>query len=168
MSMDAEVQRIAGALHLYRGDYEDGIRHIECAVELNPSDAHLLASSAVYWAFNGEPQNGLKYIERAMMLDPFLPVWCIEDHGVVLYSMGAYSDAIESIQRLSFPTPRALAFLAASHVAAGELDNAMTAVMKIRHIAREYSVDQLKMTIHYRHEDDTTAHRKRLNRAGLT
>jgi len=164
---DAEVQRIAGALHLYRGDYEDGIRHIELAVELNPSDAYLLAASAVYWAYYGEPKNGLKHIERALMLDPFLPVWCVEDHGVVLYSMGAYSKAIESLQRLSFPTPRALAFLAASHVAAGDLDNAIAAVKKIYHIAREYTVEQLMLTNYYRYEEDKMALRGRLRQAGL-
>lgn len=164
---DAEVQRIAGALHLYRGDYEDGIRHIERAVELNPSDAYLLAASAVYWAYYGEPQHGLKHIERALTLDPFLPVWCVEDHGVVLYSMGAYPEAIGSLERLSFPTPRALAFLAASHVANGDLDRARTAVGKILHIARDYSVDQLMMTNYYRHEEDKKALRERLRRAGL-
>jgi adenylate cyclase len=165
---DAEVQRIAGALHLYRGDYEDGIRHIERAVELNPSDAYLLAASAVYWAYYGEPQSGLKHIERALTLDPFLPVWCVEDHGVVLYTMGHYSEAIESLERLSFPTPRALAFLAASHIAKGDMDRARAAVANILHIARDYSVDQLMMTNYYRHEGDKKALRERLHQAGLT
>lgn len=164
---DAEVQRIAGALHLYRGDYEDGIRHIERAVELNPSDAYLVAASAVYWAYYGEPGNGLKHIERALKLDPFLPVWCVEDHGVVLYAMGAYGEAIESLKRLSYPTPRALAYLAASHVAAEEMEDARAAVEKILHIAPDYSVDQLMMVTYYRRDEDERALRERLNQAGL-
>lgn len=165
---DAEVQRIAGALHLYRGDYDDGIRHIEYAVELNPSDAYLLAASAVYWAYYGEPENGLKHIERAIMLDPFLPVWCVEDHGVVLYSMGAYAEAIESLQRLSFPTRRALSFLAASQIATGELAKAKSAVNEIRLIERDYSFEQFMMTEYFRHKEVRTSLRNRLNQAGLS
>ena len=84
---DAEVHRVAGALHLYRGDHEQGIRHLERAVELNPSDAYLLATSAIYWAYYGEPRNGLKHMDRAMKLDPFLPAWCVEDHGALLYAL---------------------------------------------------------------------------------
>lgn len=164
---DAEVQRVAGALHLYRGNYEDGIRHIERAVELNSSDAYLLASSAVYWAYYGEPQNGLKHIERAIMLDPFLPAWCLEDHGVVLYSMGSFQLAIESLQKMSFPRARALAYLAASQVAAGQMGEAKTTIAKIRHIARHYSADELIATCYYRHESEKIVLRDRLSRAGL-
>lgn len=164
---DAEVRRIAGALHLYRGDYEDGLRHIERAVELNPSDAYLLASSAVYWAYSGDPEYGLKHIERAMVLDPFLPVWCVEDHGVVLYSMAEYGRAIESLKRLPFPTPRALSFLAASQVAKSDLDGARASVAKIRHIVADFTVDQLMTTLYYRRTADKQTLCRRLNEAGL-
>ncbi len=164
---DAEIQRVAGAMHLYRGDYEDGIRHIERAIELNSSDAYLLASSAVYWAYYGEPQNGLKHIERAIMLDPFLPAWCLEDHGVVLYSMGSFHLAIESLQKMSFPRARALAYLAASQVAAGKAEDAKASVAKIRQISRSYSVNELMATCYYRQESDKAGLRGRLNQAGL-
>lgn len=164
---DAEVRRIAGFMHLYRGDYEDGIRHIERAVELNPSDAYLLASSAVFWAYNGEPQNGLRH-ERAMLLDPFLPSWCVEDHGVVLYSMGAYAKAIESLQRPALPSPRALAFLAVSQMAPGQAEFAKASVERIRHIDRDYSVDRFMSITYFRRESDKTALRQGLQRAGLS
>ncbi len=164
---DAEIQRVAGAIHLYRGDYEDGIRHIERAIELNSSDAYLLASSAVYWAYYGEPQNGLKHIERAIMLDPFLPAWCLEDHGVVLYSMGEFLLAIESLQKMPFPRARALAYLAASQVAAGKTEDAIASVAKIRHVARDYSVNELMATSYYRQASDKAGLRGRLNQAGL-
>jgi len=164
---DAEVRRIAGALHLYRGDYEDGIRHIERAVALNPSDAYLLATSAVYWAYDGQPEGGLKHIERAMQLDPFLPVWCVEDHGVVLYTMEDFDGAIRSLQRLSFPTPRALCYLAAAQTATSDVAGARKSIERIRHISREYSADELMLTNYYRRKADKDALRARLNQAGL-
>ena len=66
-----------------------------------------------------------------------------------------------------FPTPRALSFLAASQVAAGQADAARASVAKIRHIARDYSADQLMMTNYYRRNTDKIELRKRLNQAGL-
>lgn len=164
---DPEVQRIAGALHLYRGDYEEGIQHLEKAVELNPSDAYLLATSAVYWAYYGEPENGLKHIERAMEVDPFLPVWCVEDHGAVLYFMDDFAAAVQSLQRLSFPTPRALSHLAASQIALGDNTAAHKSIGAIKRIDRNYSVGQFMLSSYSRRQEDKTALVARLNKAGL-
>lgn len=164
---DAEVQRIAGALHLYSGDGEQGLRHIERAVELNPSDAYLMASSAVYWAYYGEPAKGLKHIERAMALDPFLPAWCVEDHGVVLYAMGEFEASIASLTRLAFPSPRALAYMAASQVAANQSDAGQATIARLRRVSRDFSASRLLATAYYRRESDRTFLRERLNAAGL-
>ena len=164
---DAEVQRVAGALHLYRGDHEQGIRHIERAVELNPSDAYLLAASAIYWAYYGEPKNGLKHMDRAMKLDPFLPTWCVEDHGILLYSMQDWGGAIASLQKLASPSLRSLSYLAASQVVNGQGDDARGTVRRIRSLARDFSSDQLLATAYYRNTRDRDQLRERLNAAGL-
>lgn len=163
---DAEVHRIAGAVHLYQGDHEQGIRHIERAVELNPSDAYLLATSAIYWAYYGEPENGLKHMDRAMRLDPFLPAWCVEDHGILLYSLGDYSGAIVSLHKLASPSLRSLAYLAASQVENGQGEDAQGTVRKIRSLARDFSVDQLLANAYYRNARDRDRLRERLNKAG--
>jgi tetratricopeptide (TPR) repeat protein len=164
---DAEVHRIAGALNLYSGNYSAGIHHIERAVELNPSNAYLLASSAVYWAYGGEPEKGLKHIERALMLDPFLPTWCVEDHGVVLYSMGRHEDAIASLTKIPVPRPRALAFLAAAQTAAGRKEDAARSIAALRTLAPNYSVDTLLSVTYYQTEAAKRELRSHLNGAGL-
>ena len=40
-------------------------------------------------------------LDEAEMLDPFLPVWCVEERGVALYALGRYAEAIESLGRLT-------------------------------------------------------------------
>jgi DNA-binding SARP family transcriptional activator/TolB-like protein len=164
---DAEVHRIAGALNLYSGNYSAGIHHIERAVELNPSDAYLLASSAVYWAYGGEPEKGLRHIERALLLDPFLPTWCVEDHGVVLYSMGRHQEAIESLRKIPVPRPRALAFLAAAQIAAGQKQESARSIAALRAVAPSYSVDELLRVTYYQAEAAKQELRAHLNEAGL-
>jgi DNA-binding SARP family transcriptional activator/TolB-like protein len=165
---DAEIQRIAGALHLYRGDYELGLEYIQAAVRLSPNDAYLLASSAVYWSYYGEPERGLPFVERAMRLDPFLPVWCVEDYGVTLYSMANYEDAISAMKRLTFPTSRSLCYIAASHVALDQIPQANEAVRQVHRISPGYSAAQFMSTVYYRLEEQTTALIDRLAVAGLS
>jgi adenylate cyclase len=142
---DPEVQRIAGSLHIYRGDYEDSVRHIERAAALNPNDAYMHAIAAAHLTFAGMPDKGLTYVERALALDPFIPVWCIESHGIVLYSLGAFPEAIAAIERLWFPTPRALAFQAASQAAIGCINDAKNTIEKIQ---KKKNVELCKLLNH--------------------
>ncbi|MFN4142434.1 BTAD domain-containing putative transcriptional regulator [Aestuariivirga sp.] len=164
---DAEIHRIAGALHMYRGDSAQALRHMERAIYINPSDAYLLATSAVYWAFSGEPQRGLALIDRAMSLDPFLPAWCLEDHGVVLYTMQDYDEAVRSLTHLASPRPRALAYLAASQVGAGLGEAAKHTIRKALAIAPGLSAEQLLATEYYCYPQGKERLRTMLNAAGL-
>ena len=165
---DAEVLRIAGALHLYRGDYDEGLEYIQGAVRLSPNDAYLLASSAVYWCYYGEPEKGLPLVERAMRLDPFLPVWCVEDHGVTLYSMADYDSSISALKRLAYPTPRSLCYTAASQVVLNQIPQAKKTIRQLLRIAPSYTTEQFMSSVYYRLNEQKTALIDRLATAGLS
>ena len=165
---DPEVHRIAGSLSMMVGDYEAGLAHAERAVKMNPSDAYLLGQSAIYWSWYGDPDKALPILERAMTLDPFLPVWAVEDHGVILYSKGDFEGAIASLTRLPVRQPRGLAFKAASQVALDDLDGAKRTVADIKRHTPDYTVDQLKLLTYYRDPAQTTALFDRLKQAGLS
>lgn len=164
---DAEVHRVAGALCMQRAEHDQGIFHLERAIDLNPSDAYLLATSAVYWAYNGMPDRGLPHIDRAMKLDPFLPAWCVEDHGIVLYAMEDYGGAIRSLRRLSAPSLRSMAYLAAALVASGQTDEGKAVVARIRQMASSFTTDDVLSTAYYRRPEDRDRLRYRLAKAGL-
>ncbi len=164
---DPEVHRIAGSLSMMSGHYETGLAHAERAVQMNPSDAYLLGQSAIYWSWYGEPQKALPIVKRAMTLDPFLPVWAIEDHGVILYSMGDYEGAIDSLTRLPLRQPRGLAFKAASQIALGDVDAARTTTEELLRHTPDYSADQLRLVTYYRDAEQTKGLFDRLGQAGL-
>ena len=164
---NAEVRRIAGALHFYRGDYDDGILHINRATEINPIDTYLLATSAVYHAYVGAPEKGLELVERALELDPFLPVYCVEDHGVVLFALDAFGESIEAFQRLSYPTPRSLAYMAASQMAQGDEHAAKETIMKLHRIAPDFSFDKLMVRFRFKEQSKNADLQNLLNKAGL-
>lgn len=164
---DPEVHRIAGALHQMAGNSDTAVAHIDKAVLLNPSDAYLLASSAVYRAYSGDCDGALQQIERAMEVDPFLPTWCVEDHGVVLYANEDYVGAAASLRRLTTPSPRALAYLAASLAAQGDIASAQLAVQRIHQIDPDYSLERFLWLATFRSGDVKDALRSRLEKSGL-
>lgn len=164
---DPEVHRIAGALNSMSGETDVAVAHIDRAVELNPSDAYLLANAAVYRAYAGDGTGALRLIERANQVDPFLPAWCVEDHGVVLYASGSYEQAVETLRRLSVPSPRALAYLAASLVGQNDMSGASRAIERLRRVSPDYSIMQTIRFAHFSDKDTRDRLRSHLNQAGL-
>ncbi len=93
---DAEANRIMGAFELMGGNFDEALAHSRRAMELNPTDAYIKARCAAVFTFVGEAERSLSLLDEAEMLDPFLPVWCVEERGVALYALGRYAEAIES------------------------------------------------------------------------
>jgi len=164
---DPEIHRIAASLHLFHGDYDVAVDHIDRAVELNPSDAYLIANSAISRLYADDKDGALRLIERAMEVDPFLPAWCVEDHGVVLYARGDYAGAIASLRRLSLPSPRALAYLAAAYVALGDQASATLAADRISRMSPEFTRHQITQFELYRDKGARSLLEARMARAGI-
>jgi len=57
-------------------------------------------------------------------LDPFLPVWCVEERAVALYSMDRFEEAAAAARALPFQTRHSRLYRAASRVALGQVDRA--------------------------------------------
>lgn len=164
---DAEVHRIAGALNHMDGDADVAVAHIERAVDLNPSDAYLLANAAAYRAYAGNIDGARALIQRAMTVDPFLPAWCVEDHGVVLFAGGAHEEAVAALRRLSVPTPRALAYLAACLIELGDTTAARRAVERLRRIAPHFGLAGLMRFASFKDPAIRDGLRRNLVMAGL-
>ena len=121
---DPEVHRIVGSIRMKSGDFQ-GARHFhERALELAPSDAYIVARCAAFHIFAGEPERGLELLAEAEALDPFLPVWCIEEAVAGLYAMGRFEAALDAARGLPFQTRRTRLYRAASRVALGDLPRA--------------------------------------------
>lgn len=121
---DAEANRIMGVLELMEGKFDDALGHARRAMNLNPSDAYIKARCASSFTFAGEAERSLSLLDEAEILDPFLPVWCIEERGISLYSLGRYAEAIESFGKLTFQTNRSRLYRAAALIALDRADEA--------------------------------------------
>ncbi|MBA3446653.1 MAG: adenylate/guanylate cyclase domain-containing protein [Pseudaminobacter sp.] len=125
---DAEANRIMGALELMDGNFDEALAHVRRAMVLNPTDAYIKARCAAIYNFVGEAERSLSLLDEAEMLDPFLPVWCVEERGVVLYALGRYAESIESFGRLTFQTIRSRLYRAAALVALNRAEEAQRIV----------------------------------------
>ena len=121
---DAEANRIMGVLELMIGNFDEALAHHRKAMDLNPTDAYIKARCAAMYNFVGEAERALSLLDEAETLDPFLPVWCIEERGVALYALGRYAESVESLGKLTFQTIRSRLYRAAALVALNRTEEA--------------------------------------------
>jgi len=121
---DPEANRVMGSILMHRGAFASARMHHEKAMALSPSDAYIRARSAAFYNFDGDPNRALKLLDEADELDPFLPVWCVEERAAALYNADRYAEAVDAALGLTFQTRRSRLYLAASLAALGDLDGA--------------------------------------------
>ncbi|WP_334127770.1 adenylate/guanylate cyclase domain-containing protein [Sneathiella sp.] len=132
-----EAQRIMGAVMMLEGNFEAAKYHHERAMALSPSDAYILARSAAFYTFNGQPEVALRLLEKAEDLDGLLPVWCIEERGIAYFSAGRYEQAVQALNELPAQTSRSRLYHCAALIALGRQAEAERVMQKELAINRE-------------------------------
>jgi lipoprotein NlpI len=114
---DPEGNRILGVLELWKNNFAQAKALSHKAMEMNPTDAYLKGRCASILTYVGEATRALELLDEAEALDPLLPVWCVEERGVALYSLGRYGEALDALEVLAFQTYRSRLYRAAAMVA---------------------------------------------------
>ena len=121
---DPEANRIMGSILMQRGRFDAARQYHEKAMALSPSDAYIKARSAAFYTFVGEPERALELLDEADALDPFLPVWCVEERLAALYALDRFQEVVEAGHALPFQTRRSRLYRAAARMALGDSDRA--------------------------------------------
>jgi adenylate cyclase len=121
---DPEAQRIMGVLELLKDHFDEAKARSLKAMELNPTDAYIRARCAGVMTYVGEAERSLALLDEAEALDPFLPVWCVEERGVALYALERHEEALSILAGLVYQTTRSRLCRAAALVALDRLDEA--------------------------------------------
>ena len=164
---DAEANRIAGVFELIKGNYDEAVAHNCRAMELNPTDAYLKARCAAVFTFVGESERSLQLLDEAETLDPFLPVWCVEERGVALFALGRHIHAVESLGKLTFQTNRSRLYRAAALMALGRADEAQRSVREACSGKPELTVSGFTRGERYRDPEKVRELGRLLREAGL-
>jgi adenylate cyclase len=164
---NAEAHRIMASYQAWLGNFEAAEQHSCRAMALNPSNAYIRARTAGFYTFNHQPDRALELVLEAEALDPFLPVWCLEEKGIALFNLGRYEEAVASLDRLAFQTFRSRSYAAACAMALGDEALARKAVAEARQIAPGLTAAKLMTSETYRYPEDAERLRALVAAAGL-
>jgi tetratricopeptide (TPR) repeat protein len=164
---NAEAHRIMGAFQARLGNFEAAEHHHCRAMALNPSSAFIRGRSAAFYTFNHQPERSLELIAEAEALDPFLPVYCLEEKGVALFNLGKYKEAISALNSLAYQTFRSRGYVAACANALGDQVCSRNAVAEAISISPDLTVSKFLKAENYRYPEDAERLRKLLIAAGL-
>lgn len=118
----------------FRKEIDKFVTEAETAVHLNPNNATVLAILGTHFVFAGRGEQGKQLIDRAIVLNPFLPPE--SGHGFAnshyYYHRGEYERAVATIQKVNLPDYVWTHILAAA--AHGQLGNSMEARTAMRRL----------------------------------
>lgn len=128
---DPEAHRIMGIIRIkLHNDYEASRLNHDKACDLAPHDAYILGRCAAFYTFNGNVEKALTLLDKAEILDPYLPVWVTEERVAAYYSLGEYDKMFSTINMLPFQTRRTCIYKAAALVAQGQAEDAKEQIEK--------------------------------------
>ncbi len=164
---EPDANRIMGSIKMHAGEFDAARQYHEKAMAISPSDAYIKGRSAAFYNFTGEPERALELLDEADELDPFMPVWCVEERGAALYALDRFEEAIEASRGLPFQTRRSRIYRAASRVALGDIERARKLVAEALASAPELTTEYVSQQETYRDPEVTRTLIERLTAAGL-
>ena len=110
---------------LQRRAYEMALRHMQRAVEINPTNQWNQADMGLVLTYVGQPQEALNWYARARQIDPYFdPPWYWRQTGQTCMTLGRYQDAVTMFAHIPVHTFRTAALLAGCHARLGDLESA--------------------------------------------
>jgi tetratricopeptide (TPR) repeat protein len=115
------------------GDFAQAEAAFDKALSLNPNSADILTFYA-HWASSfGKPEQGVEAAERAIRLNPNLPVSALNTYSYTYFMAGRYGDVLRFLDRKPRETYRRTNFVfrAASLAALGREEKARAEVAEV-------------------------------------
>jgi len=171
---DASSYFTLGRVHLARREYDLAIDSLEHAVELNPCLAVTYCGLGDSLAYEGRLDEAIEQFEIAMRLSPHDPFrWAFYSYRSLAHLFrGEFEDAV-AWSRKSVQVPNAQYWSNAHLVAAlghlGGRERASDALMELKRIKPEFSLDFAREHLFYlKREDQMETYISGLKKAGVT
>jgi adenylate cyclase len=165
---DSDVHRILAAVAVVRNDLDTALYHQQRALALNPNDDLIVVQQGEILTWLGEPEEGSEWIRKAMRLNPYHPERFWFHLARAQFVAKRYTEAIESLRRITVAGVLHHALLAACYA---QLGDAAQAAVHSEEVLRQVPGFTLRghclPLLHYRRESDLLGHLKALRKAGL-
>jgi adenylate cyclase len=154
------------------GNVPDGVAFVEQALKLNPNLSHAWECSAWTKIILGEPEVAIAHAHMAMRLNPLDPLTYATQSALAAahFFAGNYDEAVtwaESSYREQPNWVPATRFAVASLALAGRLDEAKTAMARLRRLDPDLRISNLHKLLPYRRPEDFERWAAAMRLAGL-
>jgi adenylate cyclase len=164
---NSECHRLMAAVCMIKRDFDKAAIHQNRALALNPNDPRIVSQMGELLTAAGKPEEGLKWLELAMRLDPNHGDGRWKNYGHALFVARRYDDAVEAYRHISSPSPSIRATLAACYALAGKENEASAEAARVIAADPEFSIDKLLSMTFYKEQSEVDHHREALLKAGL-
>lgn len=162
---------VSGFAYRELGEYMKALVEAERAIEYDPNyaNAHMLLATLLYYA--GRPEEGLKRVEQAMLINPHHPFNYTFHQGQALYILGRYDEAVNALEKAIASNPgaeRVHVWLAAAYAQAGALEDAQWEADQIMTMDPEFSMERIEKIFPFKAPADRERFIEGLRKAGLS
>ncbi len=164
---DSDVHRILAAANLIQNEFDKAVYHQNRAVSLNPNDDLIVVQMGEMLSWTGQPDEGVKWIKKAMRLNPYFPERFWNHLGRAQFIGHHYEDSLNSFRQLSTPDHTHHAFMAANYAYLGDMVAAKGYANEVMRLNPDFTITSYMDTLHYKHDADADHHREALVKAGL-
>jgi len=160
-----------GNVLLFMRRYDEAIAIARRWINIEPGSADSYANLAGALIVRGEPEQVISIVDKAMRLNPFYPFYYILYKGLAYQAVGRYEEALDAIKQSVAHNPKALhpqIHLAACLGLLGKKAPARKALIQVRKLAPNFSLDWVQTFLPYMRPTDIERLTKGLRVAGLT
>ncbi|MEZ5479729.1 MAG: hypothetical protein R3E95_20320 [Thiolinea sp.] len=159
---ESESHRILGSIYVVKRNFEMGKHHLTEALKLSPNDSHIRIRMARHLNMTDQNEASITAAQQAMKLNPLHPGWYWQELGIAYYNLGDYPQALQAFAKNWEPTDHDMAWMAATHIAMGNKEQARQAAQQA--LAIEPMNSEIES---YQDETMSELFRQRISEAGI-
>ncbi len=170
-ALDPLAHAMLGVAELWTNrDYVRAVKHLERAVELNPSGAYFRGLWCYVLAFSGQPEKALEEIDLAIRMNPQSPGLHIGFRSRALFLLRRFEEALPDLQLQVTLMPghsNGLAYCAATYAALDRLDEARELTAELAERTPHYRLSAVRRVMPFPDPNDVAYYAAMLEKAGM-
>lgn len=170
-ALDPLAHAMLGMAEMWKNrDYVRAVKHLERAVELNPSGAYYRGIWCYILAFCGQPEKALEEIDLAIRMNPLSPGLNIGFRCRALFLLRRLEEALPDLQLQVTLMPghsNALAYCAATYAALDRLDEARELTAQLARTTPNYRLSAVRRIMPFPDPADVEYFADMLEKAGM-
>jgi adenylate cyclase len=151
---EGRCQQFLAQIYLYSAKHDQAMFHLERSLAHNPNDAHALTQYGFALTQIGRAEEGITWIKRAMLLNPFHPPWYWADLAIACYAACRFEEALEANKRMGAATAWTHARRAACCAQLGRMEDAQAEVAEALRLDPAFRISTIRLAYKFQIDRD--------------